>query len=71
MGMLLLQTSVVHEAMTEDEREHECAALAKQTVDWMVARLGAVKGTGFRGTSDIENELYGWLYEHAMFKDEV
>jgi len=57
--------------MTEDERAHECAALAKQTVDWMVARLGAVKGTGFRGTSDIENELYGWLYEHAMFKDEV
>ena len=57
--------------MTEEEREHECANLAKQTVKDMVERLGGTKGTGYRRTTDIENELYGWLYEHAIFEEEM
>jgi len=55
---------------TADEREHACAGLSKEVTSWLISRLAGIKGVGFRGTSDLETEIYGWLWEHAIFEDE-
>jgi hypothetical protein len=51
------------------EHEHECAMLASDAAEFIVGKLAATKGLGFRGTTALENEIYGWLYEHAIFDD--
>lgn len=56
--------------MTDDEREHECSALASEMIEFMHNKLAATKGTGYRGTQDLELAIYGWLWEHAIFEDE-
>lgn len=53
--------------MTPDEREHECNKLARETVKFIIGRLGGTHGTGFRGTTDLEGEIWSWLWDHAIF----
>ena len=57
--------------MPDDEREHECAALAAEAVNFIVGKLAGTRNIGFRGTHGLENEIYGWLWDHAVFEDEV
>ncbi len=57
------------ETLLAEEHEHDCAALARDAVEFIVSRCSSVQNVGFRGFTDLENEIYGWLYEHAIFDD--
>jgi len=54
-----------------DEREHDCSALAADAIKFILDEIVGTKNTGYRGTTDLENEIYGWLWEHAVFDEDA
>jgi len=53
--------------MTEDEREKRCDDISREAADWIVSKIDGIRAVGYRGTTDLENEIYGWLMTHAVF----
>lgn len=51
----------------QDEFEEKCDDLAKRAAEWIMEQLEGARGLGFRGTSDLESDIYGWLIDHAIF----
>ncbi len=56
--------------MTEEDRILKCSRLAKKMVDKIMedSEILGMKGTGYRGTSDLENDIYVWLLDHAVLE---
>ena len=50
------------------DRDEQCEQLTKEAIDWIKRRLAGTHGTGYRGTADLENAIYGWLSDHADFE---
>jgi hypothetical protein len=50
------------------EREDRCSELSAKAAEWIVDQLEGTWNTGWRGTDDLENAIYGWLVDHAIFR---
>jgi hypothetical protein len=60
--------------MTADEREKLASSISKEAIEHLVNHLldhpniMGLHGLGWRGTTDLESEIYGFLMDHATFR---
>jgi hypothetical protein len=50
------------------DREDLANDLAERAVSWILDQLAGTHNTGWRGTADLETDIYGWLMDHAIFR---
>lgn len=60
--------------MSEDlelEHEYKCDTLSRKSAQWIYGQLAGMRGTHYRGLTDLESCIYAWLIEHAVFDDDT
>jgi hypothetical protein len=56
------------EKSAADIREDKASDLSGKAAEWILDQLAGTYNTGWRGADDLENEIYGWLIDHAIFR---
>ena len=51
-------------------REEAASKLSREATEFLIDKLESTKGTGFRGTTDLENDIYCWILSHGIFHGE-